>query len=375
MRLGRTHPQRAESPAETPALSILFVGDMGRSSRAAMLARALSELGHAVRAVGSEPNDPSGERHYPADLPWRVCAKFGLPPDRAGVNAALVSALDERSYDVLWVSKSLALRTQTLLRARRTQPKMQLVFHSEDDMFARHNQSLWFRRSLPLYDVVFTHKSYNADPGELPALGARRVVMVDKCFDRHLHRPVATTPEDRAALGSPVGFAGTFERERAQSMLALAEAGVGVRVWGNGWSAWRGRHPLLAVEGCDLAVERYVRAISATDVNLGFLRVQNRDLQTDRSVEIPACGGFLLAQRTDEHRRLFEEGAEAEFFGSQDELLAKVRHYLAHPDERRRIAAAGRARCLAGYAFHDRLRDLLRIVRESRAPSPHEEAA
>src|SRR5829696_8072533 len=85
--------------------------------------------------------------------------------------------------------------------------------------------------------------------------------------------------------------------------------------------------------------------------------------QTSRTFEIPACGAFMLAERTDEHLRLFEEGKEAAYFGSNEELLEKVRYYLDHEDERRRIASAGRKRCLdSGYSHHERLKYMLSVV-------------
>ena len=124
-------------------------------------------------------------------------------------------------------------------------------------------------------------------------------------------------------------------------------------------------HPDLRVEGRTLTSAEYVRAIWATDVNLGFLRRQNRDLHTDRSVEIPACGGFLLAERSSEHEELFRGGEEADWFTGEDELVRKVRHWLDRPDERAQVARAGRARCVAGgYAWRDRLGEMLRIAHE-----------
>jgi spore maturation protein CgeB len=127
-------------------------------------------------------------------------------------------------------------------------------------------------------------------------------------------------------------------------MRFLARHGVPVRVWGP-WPRHKST-PNLRVEGRPLWDADYARAISAFRINLGFLRRVNRDRHTTRSIEIPACGGFLLAERTPEHLALFREGIEAEFFAGDGELLEKVRWYLAHEPERLRIAEAGARRCI-----------------------------
>ena len=255
------------------------------------------------------------------------------------------------------------IRPSTLKQAKKLQSALKIVSYTEDDMYARHNQSAYYRGCLPLYDVVFTTKSYNCNPDELPALGAKRVVFVDKAYDKHAHRPLPITDEDRERLGSDVGFIGTFEKDRAEKMLFLAENRIGVRIWGNGWSGWVNKHPNLMVENRPIYEDDYVKAICATKINLCFLRKINRDLQTDRTMEIPACGAFMLAERTDEHCRLFEEDREALYFDSDEELLKKVRYYLEHEDERQAIAKAGWQRCLqSGYSHHERLRFMLKKI-------------
>ncbi|MFT5284215.1 MAG: spore maturation protein CgeB [Planctomycetota bacterium] len=351
---------------DSDTLRILYVGCTGRSSRSLMAARAMSELGHDVQTVSSEALNSHGERCYDQDLKYRALSKLGFPPDRQNANEIALARLASETFDVLWISKSLSTRPKLLQFAKENNPEIKTVFHSEDDMNARHNQSVWFRQSLPLYDIVFTHKSYNANPEELPAYGARKVVMIDKCFDRNVHKPVQVDAADRERLGSAVGFVGTFELERAQLILRLAEAGIPVRVWGSHWSSWVGRHALMQVEDKILNATDYVKAIACTDINLGFLRRQNRDLQTDRSIEIPACGAFMLAERSHEHTRLFEEGQEAEFFADFEELRSKVEHYSNAPLERQSIGDQGRMRCIkSSYSFHDRLQSMLKMVMET----------
>jgi hypothetical protein len=333
------------------ARSILYVGVGDGTCR--QRAEALRQLGHDVRHVRA--GHPSGGWRFQA---WRVGNKLGRPPDLIGANRNLLAELAREPADVVWIDKGREIAPRTLARARELAPAARLVHYSPDDQMNPGNQSTAWRAGVPLYDLHVTTKSYNV--AELRALGARDVLFVDNAYDPATHRPIDLSPDDRRRYGADVGFVGQYERERAETMDRLAGEGIDVRVWGPSWDGFRPRSPRLVAHDTMLGGLEYAKAINAAKINLGFLRKVNRDLQTTRSIEIPACGGFLLAERTDEHLRLFEEGREAEFFSDFDELLRKCRHYLAHDDERARIAAAGRARCLAGgYSNAERLRAVL----------------
>jgi spore maturation protein CgeB len=253
------------------------------------------------------------------------------------------------------------VRKRTLARIRRRHPRIRIVGFSGDDMMQRYNQSRQWRQHLPLYDVFFSTKTYNVP--ELMALGCRRVEFVDNSYDPATHRPLELTAAERARFACDVGFVGQWEAARFRSIRALIDAGFPVRVWGPDWDQFRAKIPGLDVADAWLSGLEYARAVNATRINLGFLRKSNRDLQTTRSVEIPACQAFMLAERTDEHAKLFQEGVEAEFFGSDEELITKVRYYLAHEAERVAIAERGLERCRrSGYSNHDHLRAMIAIV-------------
>ena len=77
----------------------------------------------------------------------------------------------------------------------------------------------------------------------------------------------------------------------------------------------------------------------------------------------------MLAERTDEHRRLFAEGQEAEFFSDPPEMLEKIHHYLDHAEERERIARAGYRRCIeGGYSFDVRMQEIVEKLDQTDPP-------
>ena len=178
-------------------------------------------------------------------------------------------------------------------------------------------------------------------------MGCKNILFVNNAYEASFHHPYQLTKEERERLGGRVGFIGAWEKDRCRSILYLAEHGIPIRVWGGGkWLDYKGLYPNLKIEAKGLYSEDYNKALSAFDISLCFLRKMNRDLQTTRTMEIPACGSLLMAERTVEHEQLFKDKEEAVFFSSDEELLDLCRYYLSHEEERKHIAEAGRKRCL-----------------------------
>lgn len=111
-------------------------------------------------------------------------------------------------------------------------------------------------------------------------------------------------------------------------------------------------------------MDRLAKAIANAKVSLGFLRKENRDDYTQRTFEIPACGGVLLAERSRRHCEYYREGEEAEFFESAGgaELVSKLQVLLRENTRREQIRTAGRQAVLAGkHTYSHRLQRLFEL--------------
>jgi spore maturation protein CgeB len=334
-------------------MKILYTGPLVPGDTCELRRHALERLGHETIAVDSVP---FVERQ---GLARRVERRLRLGPLVREYHAALEAALAQRP-DLLWVDKGIFV-LPALLDAARAQGVRWLVHYSPDNYLLQQNASRHLWRGLARYDVVVTTKRSNT--GLLATMGARRVLLSGNAFDPPMHRPVELAESERAALAADVSFIGRWEPDRERLLDAIAALPIRLRVRGPGWERVRSRLLRPKCEPGAIYGEDYVKAIAAAKVNLGLLSVVAGDAITQRSIEIPACGAFMLAERTGEHRLHFVDGEEAVFFDRSDDLVRKVQQWVAADDERARIAAAGRARCLrSGYSYDDRLREVLDVL-------------
>jgi len=302
----------------------------------------------------------------PCSLWYRVAHHlflWGLPvrlPDSSCANRKIREYITRNQYDIVWIDKGITINPETLLYIKQVSPETKIVSYSLDNMALRHNQSQNYVKCIPLYDWHFTTKSYILE--DMKRLGAKRIKFTNQVYESSFHYPHLLNGEEIQRLGGYVGFIGAWEKERCESILYLAAGGIKVKVFGSGkWNNYKNIENLKILPA--LYSDDYSKALQAFRISLCFLRKMNLDLQTSRTMEIPACGGFMLAERTDEHLQLFAEGKEAQFFATNEELLEKCRYYLAHDEERKIIAEAGTLRChTSGYSNEETLKRLIAII-------------
>lgn len=262
--------------------------------------------------------------------------------------------------DVVWVDSG-ELLSNSSIRLLRSLGAPVILFNHDDPTGARDRlRFMGLRTAIPSYDLCIAVRPENVD--EYTAYGARSVMFHWRTYDELQHQVDNVDRPVPERMRSDVVFVGGCHKNegRDRMMLDLIEAGIDAAIWGDGWQ----RSPLwpqLASHwrGPSLAGQDYVDALRGAKLCLGMVSKANRDLHTTRTMEIPAAGGLLCAQRTADHQALYREGDEAVFWSSVQECVARCRELVADPVRRERIRLAGYARVRANKVGNE---DLIRAA-------------
>jgi spore maturation protein CgeB len=82
-----------------------------------------------------------------------------------------------------------------------------------------------------------------------------------------------------------------------------------------------------------------------------------------RIFDVPACGGFLMRDYTEELPEVFKIREEIEAYQSLEEMRDTLKYYLNHDGVREKIALKGYERVRKDHTFHQRMLELLQIVK------------
>jgi spore maturation protein CgeB len=190
--------------------------------------------------------------------------------------------------------------------------------------------------------------------------GAKRVLEVTFAADEVVHRP----PQPAPRRDLDVVFVGTWLPGRGPLLVRLLQLGLPLRIFGPRWSkAPEYRELSPVVTEAYLGDREYVQTIARAKIGLALLFKGNRDLHTTRSLEIPAIGTLLCAERTIDHTAMYQDGEEAVFWRDAEECAAMCAELLRDEQRLERIARAGHERVIRNGCFNEQV--LARILAEA----------
>jgi hypothetical protein len=292
----------------------------------------------------------------------RALARLIRPGAVREFNDELVRQAERWRPELLLVFKGTFVQARTIRRLRESGVRTYCFF--PDVSFRAHGP--WIPEALPEYDWVFTTKTFGLDDMR-SQLGVTRASLLRHAFDPDVHRPLPVTADDAQRFACDVGFVGTWseKKERIIASLRAARPNLHIRVWGELWD--KARAPELTgdiIAGHEVVGDQYARAIAGAKINLAILSERrlgssDGDRITSRTFHIPAAGGFMLHERTEELLELFREGVECACFDGTDELARVTDEYLGDDQRRALVAERGRRLVWSRDSWDHRIREIL----------------
>jgi spore maturation protein CgeB len=281
---------------------------------------------------------------------WRL---MGRRPARLNVFSDEVRRACEQARPAIVLSTGLAPLDHLAVLALRRMNIRSANFLTDDPWNSAH-RAAWFLDALSHYDFVFSPRRTNL--ADLRALGCDAVHHLPFAYAPEIHFSETLSDADRTQFESDIMFAGGADANRLPYFEGLRAAGLRVALYGHDWE----KHSKLA--SCfrghaDPATLR--KAVAGAKICLCLVRRANRDGHAMRSYEVPAMGGIILAEATDDHMETFgEEGAL--YFRDIPEMITKARWLIAHQAEARQMAERAHARITQGAnTYCDRLQTIL----------------
>lgn len=268
------------------------------------------------------------------------------------INNLFKKKVDEFKPDIIWIFKGMEITPASIKWAK--SKNILLANYNPDNPFiftGRGSGNKNIKRSIELYDLHFTYNlaiqkifksRYYIDAEFLP-FGfdisdniyencQRQDEIVKTCF-----------------LGNP-------DKQRASTLLQLADNGIEIDVYGNYWPRFV-NHKNIQIFN-PVHGELFWEVLRKYRIQLNLMRIHNEDSHNMRSFEIPAIGGIQLAPYTVEHNLLFEENKEIFLFKNIDDCVEKIKYLLSlsEPDSLnlRKLARLGVIE--KGYSYKNRAR-------------------
>lgn len=250
-----------------------------------------------------------------------------------------------------------------LLQALKAEVPLVAYWFVEDFQVLTYWQDL-----APAVDVFFTLQK---EPffSELKRRGVKNYACLPLAADLEAYHPLDLSPEEKRRFGAALAFVGAGYYNRRQFFQGLTD--FDFKIWGSEWVLNSPLGPHIQNQAARVSEEDSVKIFNASRINLNLhsspfhagINPQG-DYLNPRVFDLAACGAFQLVDWRSQLPEFFTPDKELATFTSLAEAREKISYYLAHEDERLRLAAAARERVLREHTYAHRLATALEIIQD-----------
>ncbi|MEK9180215.1 MAG: glycosyltransferase [Patescibacteria group bacterium] len=307
--------------------------------------------------------------------------------------------------------------------ARREKPDLLFAFMYTDELDIRTLQQIkqlttsvaWFaddywrfwnysRRWPPYFSYVIT--TYSRAVDWYKKSGFDNAILSQWACNTNLYKPIVLSPElvegpykkrypstssgnnvfEGSVKDIDVSFVGQKKSGRVKMINFLRRAGINIQCFGYGWPNGKISHDdMLKIFSRSKICLNLTDRKSIFDPSVIarlFLKKSVNRIVPDfhfldnlkavlhfpilhthaRPFELAGCGAFTISGRSEDIGKYYEEGKEMVFYDSPNDLVNKIKYYLAHDAERVAIARAGYERTIKEHTYEQRFREIFRHI-------------
>lgn len=325
---------------------------------------ALRKLGHSVRVFDAP-------LLYPA---WEGFRKLDISPSRLpGVENSFLRLVsqtvwvqaEEQKPDLVLALAQAPLDRHVLRKMKQANMRTVMWFVEDYRVFE------YWQAYAPLYDAfaVIQKKPFL---DELKKAGQPHGFYLPLAALPEFHRPIQLSAAEKKEFGSDISFLGAGYPNRRVAFRPLADRDF--KIWGSDWEGEGALAANIQRSGERISEEDSVKIYNAAKINLNLHSslytdnlVSGGDFVNPRTFELAAMGAFQLVDRRSLLPELFADD-ELATFQSPDELYSMLDYFLAHPEERERIAARARERVLREHTYEQRMKSLVKYMEDNFGP-------
>jgi spore maturation protein CgeB len=296
---------------------------------------------------------------YKKSLINKILFRAGLSSIYTKINTMLLAHVEKETPDVIWVFKGMEIMPRTLRFLR--QKGIYLVNFNGDNPFifsGKGSGNKNITHSIGLYHLHFT---YNTAVKRRLERDFKNVKTHYLAFGFEVDQKTIEEAEKETEVLRTC-FLGNPDKQRAIFIQQLANAGLEIDVFGNGWKSYV-QHKLIKTND-EISGEDAWRVLRRYRVQLNLMRIHNLDSHNMRTFEVPGIGGIMVAPNTPEHRMFFRDGEEVFLFADFSDCVIKIQNLInLSKADAAGIRKKAREKAIhAGYTYRDRAQEALNVI-------------
>lgn len=298
-------------------------------------------------------------RYYNESFFNKLVYRSGFSSILKKINCQFKSEVLAFKPDIVWVFKGMEIFPESLKWARLQGIK--LVNYNGDSPFifsGRGSGNKNVTESIGLYDLFLTYSFVDKEKMESEYHVKSNIVPFGFDISEELFKQCEQIKEVKK-----VCFIGNADSHRANFLASLADKGIELDVYGNGWNRYI-KHPGITFYP-SVKNDEYWKTLRKYRVQLNLMRPHNPTTHNMRTFEAAGVGAIQLAPETQDHQLYFKEDEEIFLFKDVKTCADKISEIKnLSIQQANGIRKNARQRSLvAGYSYEKRSAEALSFIK------------